>query len=103
MTGFASQALSVGGWNLSLECKSVNSRFLDLTLKLPDVLKRAEHQFREVAIADQLVRGKVELSIRLERTDHSSQSMPNLQRLAELKEALDIIVEHLPECAAPTP
>ena len=101
MTGFASQALSVGGWNLSLECKSVNSRFLDLTLKLPDILKRAEHQLRS-AIADQLVRGKVELSIRLERNDQSSQSMPNLQKLAELKKALDIIVEYLPESQPPS-
>ena len=41
MTGFANQTVTVGDWNLSIECKSVNSRFLDLTLKLPDVLKRS--------------------------------------------------------------
>ena len=47
MTGFANQTVTVGDWNLSIECKSVNSRFLDLTLKLPDVLKRSEPQFEK--------------------------------------------------------
>ena len=39
MTGFASQTTTLGEWKLSFECKSVNSRFLDITLKLPDVVK----------------------------------------------------------------
>ena len=60
MTGFANQTLTVGDWNLSIECKSVNSRFLDLTLKLPDVLKPSEPQFRKI-VSDKIVRGKVEL------------------------------------------
>ena len=57
MTGFANQTVTVGDWNLSIECKSVNSRFLDLTLKLPDVLKRSESQFRKI-VSDNIVRGK---------------------------------------------
>ena len=68
MTGFANQTVTVGDWNLSIECKSVNSRFLDLTLKLPDVLKRSEPQYRKI-VSDRIVRGKVELAIRLERAD----------------------------------
>jgi uncharacterized protein YicC (UPF0701 family) len=57
MTGFANQSVAVGEWNLSLECKSVNSRFLDLTLKLPDVVKRSEPALRQL-ITEKLVRGK---------------------------------------------
>ena len=57
MTGFANQSVAVGEWNLSLECKSVNSRFLDLTLKLPDVIKRSEPALRQL-VSEKLVRGK---------------------------------------------
>ena len=68
MTGFANQSVAVGEWNLSLECKSVNSRFLDLTLKLPDAVKRSEPTLRQL-VSEKLVRGKVELAIRLERSE----------------------------------
>ena len=101
MTGFANQTVTVGDWNLSIECKSVNSRFLDLTLKLPDVLKRSEPQFRKI-VSDNIVRGKVELTIRLERAEQSSDASINLEKLTEMKEALEKVIELMPDARAPT-
>ena len=101
MTGFANQTVTAGDWNLSIECKSVNSRFLDLTLKLPDVLKRSEPQFRKI-VSDKIVRGKVELAIRLERADHSSDASINLEKLSEMKDALEKVIELMPDARAPT-
>ena len=101
MTGFANQTVTVGEWNLSIECKSVNSRFLDLTLKLPDVLKRSEPQFRKI-VSDKIVRGKVELAIRLERAEQSSDASINLEKLSEMKDALEKVIELMPDARAPT-
>jgi len=101
MTGFANQTVTVGDWNLSIECKSVNSRFLDLTLKLPDVLKRSEPQFRKI-VSDNIVRGKVELAIRLERAEQSSDASINLEKLSEMKDALEKVIELMPDARAPT-
>ena len=101
MTGFANQTVTVGDWNLSIECKSVNSRFLDLTLKLPDVLKRSESQFRKI-VSDNIVRGKVELAIRLERAEQSSDVSINLEKLSEMKYALDKVIELMPDARAPS-
>ena len=101
MTGFANQTVTVGDWDLSIECKSVNSRFLDLTLKLPDILKRSEPQFRKI-VSDKIVRGKVELAIRLERAEQSSDASINLEKLSEMKDALESVFELMPNARAPT-
>ncbi|MEC8158828.1 MAG: YicC/YloC family endoribonuclease [Pseudomonadota bacterium] len=101
MTGFANQTRTVGDWNLSIECKSVNSRFLDLTLKLPDILKQSEPQFRKI-VSDKIVRGKVELAIRLERAEQSTDASINLERLSKMKSALEKVIELVPDARAPT-
>ena len=101
MTGFANQTVTVGEWNLSIECKSVNSRFLDLTFKLPDVLKRSEPQFRKI-VGEKIVRGKVELTIRLERAENSPEATVNEDKLIEMRLALEKIVELFPDSRAPT-
>lgn len=36
MTGYSSAQGSLEGWLILVELRSVNSRFLDLTLKIPD-------------------------------------------------------------------
>ena len=101
MTGFANQTHTVGDWNLSIECKSVNSRFLDLTLKLPDILKQSEPQFRKI-VSDKIIRGKVELTIRLERAEQSTDASINLKRLSKMKSALEKVIELVPDARAPT-
>ena len=101
MTGFANRTVTVGDWNLSIECKSINSRFLDLTLKLPDVVKRSEPQLRKI-VSDKIVRGKVELAIRLERAEQSSDASINLGKLSEMKDALEKVIELMPDARAPT-
>lgn len=101
MTGFANKSVAVGEWNLSLECKSVNSRFLDLTLKLPDAVKRSEPALRQL-VSKNLVRGKVELSIRLERSEGGPEATLNLTKLSDMKDALATVVQHLPNIRPPS-
>jgi uncharacterized protein (TIGR00255 family) len=64
MTGFASVAAELETSSLSLDLRSVNSRYLDLQLRMPDELRTQEPALRE-AIAAQMSRGKVECRINL--------------------------------------
>jgi uncharacterized protein (TIGR00255 family) len=64
MTGYgsASRQVSLGGGvvaDLQVECRAVNSRFLDLGFRLPDECRGAEPALREMA-TQELSRGKVE-------------------------------------------
>jgi uncharacterized protein (TIGR00255 family) len=66
MTGFASAARPTALGQLTLDLRSVNARFLDLALRLPDELRMLEPMLRET-IAGRLTRGKVECRINVVR------------------------------------
>lgn len=101
MTGFANHTATLGKWKLSMECKSVNSRFLDITLKLPEVLKPIEPQLRQ-ALDYALVRGKVELAIRLEYEGTNNDIHVDSEKLIALKRALDTVQKALPKSRTPS-
>ena len=60
MTGFASVQRDCSEGRLSIDIRSVNHRYLEQTLRLPDELRAAEPAIRE-ATAARLNRGKVDL------------------------------------------
>jgi uncharacterized protein (TIGR00255 family) len=64
MTGYAFKETVTDDITVSVEIKSYNSRFLDLSVNQPFWLSRLENRIREYASA-RIQRGKVEVSIRL--------------------------------------
>jgi len=73
---------------LGLEIRSVNSRFLDLSFRLPEELRQLEPGLREL-ITKHLRRGKVEVRASFdagESTGLPSPSPQSLQRLAALQD-----------------
>jgi uncharacterized protein (TIGR00255 family) len=73
---------------LGLEIRSVNSRFLDLSFRLPEELRQLEPGLREL-ITRQIRRGKVEVRASLDAGEASGLPTPSvhsLQRLAALQE-----------------
>jgi uncharacterized protein (TIGR00255 family) len=60
MTGFASVYRDCAGGRLGIDIRSVNHRYLEQTLRLPDELRGAEPAIRE-AVASRLNRGKVDV------------------------------------------
>jgi uncharacterized protein (TIGR00255 family) len=71
MTGFASVSAELPGLALSVDLRSVNHRYLDLSVRLPDELRLLEPALRE-RIAAELKRGKVECRVSLARTAGAS-------------------------------
>ncbi len=72
MTGYAYRETNEGDLTVSVEIKSYNSRFLDLTVNQPYWLSRLENRLREYASA-RIQRGKVELSLRLKERSQNLQ------------------------------
>lgn len=90
MTGFAVAVCDVDGGSVCVELKSVNSRFLDLGVRIADELRTAEPAIRE-AIAAALNRGKVECRAGwLKRsTDQTARLNPSaLAQLTQLEQTL---------------
>ena len=68
MTGYAYEEKDFTDAIVSVEIKSVNSRFLDLTINLPPYLNQIESYFRS-KITDAVVRGKVDVYIRVKELE----------------------------------
>jgi uncharacterized protein (TIGR00255 family) len=64
MTGFGLATSSSPEFNISVEVKSLNSKFMDLSLKLPRFLSDKETEVRNF-ITDKMERGKVSIAIEL--------------------------------------
>lgn len=68
MTGYSYVETSTETSTVSVEIKSVNSRFLDLTINLPPYLNQLESSFRAI-ISEKVVRGKIDVYIRVKETE----------------------------------
>lgn len=100
MTGFARDQIS-GPWGtLEWEARSVNHRYLDVRVRLPDVLRALEPTFREM-VSKQLSRGKVELTARLDASTPEHVIDVDRDQLSGLAEALDVIRTVVPESRVP--
>src|SRR5579863_9828766 len=95
MTGFARHERTGPYGTLVCEIRSVNHRYLDATLRLPDSCRALEPALRQ-ALAARLNRGKVDCTIQ-QRTAQSGAAGLDidhellkrlLERLAELKQTL---------------
>jgi uncharacterized protein (TIGR00255 family) len=84
MTGFASATAELETGSLALEIRSVNHRYLDIQLRMPDELRALEPALRE-AIAAHLARGKVDCRIGFAaRQAESNPAQINLALLRQL-------------------
>lgn len=88
MTGYASTATglnkgSLSEMQLSVEIRSVNSRFLDVSFRLPDELRQTEPALRALITAN-IKRGKVEVRAALENTQQNLPAKPSIAILEQL-------------------
>ena len=105
MTGYASalaDAPSTGpgakgaATSLSVEIRSVNGRFLDLSFKLPDELRALEPALRDLVAAG-VRRGKVEVRAAVRREADTTRLSTDPARLQALARAQADVLQSLPE------
>ncbi len=84
---------------LGLEIRSVNSRFLDLSFRLPEDLRQFEPTLRDL-ITNKIKRGKVEVRASIETGAAQSISDPTPKLLQRLNAVQDSVKSWLPDARA---
>ena len=80
---------------VTVEARSVNSRFLDVALRLPDELRGLEPALRELIVAA-FKRGKIELRVASQRDADSTWPQPQPEQLNRLSRLESTITGWLP-------
>ncbi len=101
MTGYANAAAEAAEGtpstgSVTVEARSVNGRFLDLALRLPDELRGLEPALREMLTAA-FRRGKIEVRVATAREADSALPMPSPEQLNRLSHHQSAIVGWLPD------
>lgn len=100
MTAFARSESSTDQGSLVWELRSVNHRYLEVSLRLPEAFRDLEGPLRE-RLRKEIARGKLECTLRFNPSSDSSQQLSlNQPLIAQLIEAASQISSQLP---APAP
>ncbi len=90
MTGYGKSELNLFNSNFIVEIKSLNSKQIDINIKIPSSYKDKEFEIRK-SLSKKLTRGKIELSVWKEKTKSSSNYKINTETLKNYhKEILDL-------------
>ena len=96
MTGYGKAMAEIGDRKLNIEVKSLNSKQLDLALKLPSMFRDKEVEVRNL-ISQKLERGKVDMFISTEFTGEISGVSINLELAKKYHNELKVLQLELKE------
>ena len=108
MTGYASvqhtpatteDSTAAPNVRVGLEIRAVNSRFLDLTFRLPDELRSQEPALRSL-LTQRLKRGKVEVRAAIDVDASASLPQPTPALLQRMQSVQDMVQAWLPDAKA---
>ncbi len=100
MTGFARWSVSTADFSVTIECRSVNSRYLDIQFRIPESLRSLESQMRSI-IGKFIARGKIEVQLKLAELNSSGPLATNPDQLKVLRTVLSDIHRDFPEAPMP--
>ena len=96
MTGYGKTVVQLPQKKVTIEVKSLNSKNLDLNVRIPSIYKEKELDIRRL-LSKELVRGKIELSIYIESTGEETSTIINKQVVNNYIDQLRKIAETSPE------
>lgn len=103
MTGFGRHSRDTPFGELTWEIRSVNHRYLEVSMRLPEEFRAHEVAIRE-AIAAKVSRGKIDASLRLRANAESlSEIQIDQGALAALSSAIATVRDTIPDTAPPSP
>lgn len=95
MTAYAGNEGDIGDLTIACELRSVNHRYCDISLKLPDRLRFIEADLRST-IAAKINRGKIECTLSYKKQAKEGQHfIVNFDAVTALLAATDLIEEHM--------
>lgn len=106
MTGFGKASLQMPNKKITVEIKSLNSKGLDLNVRMPSAFREMELGLRN-QIAQRLERGKIDFSLYVEVTGEDTSAKVNVPivkaYIAQLKEVVDGDITELLKMAVRMP
>lgn len=94
MTGYGKASFADSKKKITVEIKSINSKQLDLILRVPSLFREFENQIRN-NIAPIVERGKVDLTVVMENLTEESSLKINIDLLREYKNQIQTLAEDL--------
>ncbi len=94
MTGYGFSEEIYDGYQVSVEVKSLNNRFLDINIKLPYVINNYDSAIRNIT-KKYAKRGKIDILITLVETSHDFEIKPDLILSERYYDTFDAILKHL--------
>ena len=94
MTGYGKSQLTIDGFEITIEIKSVNNRYLDIMFKMPAVFSSFEQQLRNI-VKEQIQRGKVSIFVDLKEALKNDLDSVNDIKLQQRYNMLKTIQEKL--------
>ena len=91
MTGFGRGEHSSSGYQVTVEVKTLNSRYLDISVRMPQSIQDKEIKLKEY-VQKHLSRGKVNLNINVDRTKSAG---PDIKLNEELVKSYSSILRNL--------
>ena len=96
MTGYGKAEGAVGSRKYTVEVRSLNGKNLDLSVRMPSVLKEKEMELRR-ELGARIVRGKSDVSIHFEADASETRHELNAPAIAQYMEALSSLFAAPPE------
>ena len=87
MTGYGKSVVKLPSRDITIEIKSLNSKQLDLSVRIPSVYSSIDGRIRS-EIAQRIERGKVELSMRVENISAANGACVNIPVIKKYKEQI---------------
>lgn len=94
MTGFGKASVEAGLKKLTIEIRSLNSRGMDINLKVPSTFREWENDIRNL-LSVSLVRGKVDLSITQESGETSELPVISKEAVRNYYDQMNLIATEL--------
>ena len=94
MTGFGKSVVEIPNKKITVEIKSLNSKQLDLSARIPAAYREKELELRK-RIAHKLERGKVDLIIYVETEVNDAPATLNIAMMAQYKKQIETMSQEL--------
>ncbi|MBR5551337.1 MAG: YicC family protein [Muribaculaceae bacterium] len=94
MTGFGKSVVEIPNKKITVEIKSLNSKQLDMTARVPAAYREKELELRN-RIAHRLERGKVDLSVHVETVVSDTAATLNIPLMAQYKQQVEKMSQEL--------
>ncbi len=95
MTGFGNESLEVNDGRITIEIKSLNNKYFDCVVKIPDHMKAIEPSIKEM-LTNNIRRGKVEIKILTSISTDDTFKLLDVGAIKSLVEAQNEIKKHFP-------